>query len=423
MATLDLKQKTVTIIGAGRSGRAVADLVCRMNGKAKISESATPEEEDTDLLLWASRHQVEMEWGGHNQSFIEDSDEIVLSPGVRIDAEPVRWARERNIPVAGEIEFAARLCPVPIIAVTGSNGKTTVVNLIKNILEAAGRKACLCGNIGTPFSQYVLQLEGVDYVVLEISSFQLESIVRFRPHIAVFLNFSQNHLDRHKDIQEYFGAKKRIFLNQTPDDYAVLNYQDPAVRALASELKARVIYFNDPGTAFQNSTFNPNQLAAMTVAQIAGVPEHISKKVFEEFKGVEHRLEWVRSLDGVDFINDSKATTAEAGRWALSSIDKPIVMICGGKDKNIDFSVLKDLVQRKVKAMVVIGEAKEKLSKTFAATTDVVQCSSLKDAVVQAKRRAQPGDVVLFSPLCASFDMFTNFEERGKTFKEIVRDL
>lgn len=415
----DLKNKKVTIIGLKLSGMAAAELAAQHQGIVKISEGAPRDLFEQPLASWVLRSKVKMEFGGHTQKFIEDSNLVVISPGVRIDAECVRWAKNKKIPVIGEIELAWRFCRKPVVAVTGSNGKTTVSTLIARILEKAGKKVSLCGNIGSPFSRHVLEAGDKDFFVLEISSFQLESIAQFRPHTAVFLNFSENHLDRHKDIAEYFNAKKRIFMNQTKADFAVLNYENPMIRELAFKINAKVSYFNPPAQ-LPNGRFNPNQLAALEAGRVLGVDAKLGHMVFREFTGVEHRLEWVRNLGGIDFINDSKATTAEAGRWALMNADKPIVMICGGRDKNIDFSTLRNLVKQKIKKMAVIGEARIKLKKTFEDVIPVYECGGLEEAVFWARENAAQGDCVMFSPMCASFDMFANFEERGKIFKEIV---
>lgn len=420
---LDLKDKKVTVIGARRSGVAVANLVSRLNGFPKISDQGTPESSQTDLENLIAKDAIPMEWGGHSQEFIEDSDLLVLSPGVRIDALPVRWARAKQIPVIGEIELAWKFCPIPVIAVTGSNGKTTTVHLISKILEKAGKRVCLCGNVGNPFSQHVLELNDKDFVVLEISSFQLESIIDFKPFIALMLNFSQNHLDRHKDIEEYFAAKNRIFMNQDKNDYALLNFDEPRLKTLARGLKAKTTFFNSPEVLKNTTVKNPNQLAALAAAKILNIDESLCREVFKEFKGVEHRLELVRTLGEVDYINDSKATTAEAGRWALQSISNPIIMICGGKDKNIDFSVLKSLVKQRVKRMLAIGEAREKIRQTFQDTVEVEECPSLERALWRARDMARAGDCVLLCPMCASFDMFKDYEDRGRTFKEIVAKL
>lgn len=438
---MDLMGKTVVILGAQRTGTALARLVVRLQGKAKISEKRPADCVPAEFKEWASQHHVDLEFGGHTSSFVQESDVVVLSPAVPIHSTPVEWARARNIPVLGEIEFAAQFCSKPIIAVTGSNGKTTVSTLISQVIRAAGYGVCLCGNIGSPFSDYVLDLEDKDFVVLEISSFQLESLLApgspfrqtdvngrgwvkgFKPYIGLILNFSQNHLDRHKDLQEYFDAKKKIFLNQDAGDFAVLNAADSYLKNLAAELKSHVSYFDPSHPAPPGIEDNPNFLAVLEVGRILGISEQTCAEVFRRFTGVEHRLERVRQLNGVHFINDSKATTAEAATWALRRVEAPIVMICGGRDKNIDFRVVRDLVKQKVRKMFVIGEARAKLKAAFADLIDVEECGTLEEAVGKAQGEARGGTSVLLSPMCASFDMFKDYEERGRVFKEIVRGL
>lgn len=415
-----LAGKTVAIIGTARSGLAAARLVLHLQGTLRVSEQKNAEDIPDDVQRWVRQYTAAAEWGGHTRPFITASDLVVISPGVRIDAPVCQWAREAGIPVIGEVELASRVCPCPIIAVTGSNGKTTVAHLITRIIEQSAKTVRLCGNVGFPFSSCVLDLQGVDYVVLEVSSFQLETMIDFRPRVAVFLNFSENHLDRHHDIDEYFNAKKRIFMNQTAADHAVLNQNDARVAALAPELKAQVVFFGPPQ---DRPAGNPNFWAAQAVARILGIAPAVCEAVFGAFAGVEHRLEKVRTLEGIDFINDSKATTAEAGRWAIQSIGQPVILICGGRDKNIDFSGLKGLVRQKVKGMLVLGEARSKLSGTFRGDTDIQECDGLAQAVRKAREMAQPGDCVLLSPMCASFDMFKDFEERGRVFKDLVREL
>ena len=403
----NLKNKKVTIIGAARSGLAAADLVLRLGGIPKISEAKT----EVSIPLG-----VVFEKGRHTKEFIQDSDYVILSPGVRLDSQPVQWAKDKGIEIMGEVELAYRLCPCPIVAVTGSNGKTTTSTLIAEILKKAGRNVRLCGNIGSPFSSYVLNLKPTDTVVLEISSFQLESIVHFKPHVALWLNFSQNHLDQHKDLREYFEAKKKIFSNQDNNDFAILNFSQKEFHDLAKELKAKVLFF-------PSDVANPNYLAAMTVAQALGVSQDISQKVFAEFKALEHRLEFVRTLHGIDFINDSKSTTTEAGRWALERAQKPLIMICGGSDKHMDYTSLKSLVAQKVKHMVAIGQIREQIKKTFEDVVAIETTDSLVAAVEAARRKASRGDCVILSPMTASFDMFKDYEHRGKAFKEIVGQL
>lgn len=419
---MDLSQKKVTVIGLGRSGQAAARLLFRRNAVVRLSEQSAQADINEDFIQWARERQIPIEHG-HTAEFVTDSDLLIISPGVRIDAQPVRWAREKNIPVWSELELAARFCPARIIAVTGSNGKTTVTTLIKEILVKAGRRAITAGNIGSPLSDFVHELSDESWAVLEVSSFQLETIDRFKPHVAVFLNFSQNHLDRHKDLKEYFQAKKRLFLNQNENDFAVLNAADERVRMLAGELNARVVYFNggDPDEELLGA--NPNFKAAYRAARVIGIDPGLCVAVCQNFKGVEHRLEKVRCLGGIEFINDSKSTTVEAGRWALERIDKPIIMICGGRDKHIDFSPLRDLVSRKVKHLIVIGESRDKITRTFRSVVDTRQKDDLAQALHVARELARSGDCVLLSPMCASFDMFLNYEERGRIFKDLVKNL
>ena len=418
---MDLKGKTVTIIGAARSGIAAANLVMAAGGRAKITDAKPLAEIEKNLAGLKNRDSVLVESGAHTKDFVTSSDLVVASPGVWRDAEPVQWARANGRPVWSEIEFAWRFCTKPVIAVTGSNGKTTTVTLITNVLEAGGKKVRLCGNVGTPFAQHVLESADLDFFVVEISSFQLELIETFRPHIAAILNFSQNHLDRHKDMQEYLEAKKRIFLNQTSADYALLNRRDSFVRPLANEVRSKVRWFNHEG-----ETRNPDHLAVLEVARILGIPDAIADKVIEEFPGVEHRLEKVRVLDGVKYINDSKATTDESGRWALMNIKGPIIMICGGSNKKLDYSVLRDLVARTVKKMIVLTRdevVRQELHRAFDGAVPLEDHTDMKEAVRSARAQAMSGDSVLLSPMTASFDMFKNYEERGRVFKQIVKEL
>ncbi|NTV28473.1 MAG: UDP-N-acetylmuramoyl-L-alanine--D-glutamate ligase [Candidatus Omnitrophica bacterium] len=418
---MELKNKKVTIIGAARSGIAAATLVQQLGGRPKITDAKPLAAIEQALAEVGDRSLIDIESGGHTRGFVTDSDLVVASPGVKRDAEPVRWAQEAGIPVWSEIELAWRYCKKPVIAVTGSNGKTTTVTLIARVLEAGGRKVCLCGNVGTPFSRFVLSQDTPDYFVVEISSFQLELVETFRPRVAVLLNFSQNHLDRHADMQEYFDAKKRICMNQTPEDFVVLNARDEMVCRLAGEVRSQVRLFNREG-----ETRNPDHLAVLEVARIVGVPDEVTLRVFETFPGVEHRLEKVRLLNGVEYINDSKSTTVESGRWALSNVPGPIILLCGGHDKGMDYSVLRELVGKTVRKMIVLTReevARQSLHQAFEGVVPLEDQSDMEAAVRSACAQARHGEKVLLSPMFASFDMFTNFEERGRVFKEIVNRL
>jgi UDP-N-acetylmuramoylalanine--D-glutamate ligase len=360
---------------------------------------------------------IEIELGSHSQAFIKGTDLVVVSPGVDNHSLPVVWAESLRIPIISEIELAWVLCPATIIAVTGTNGKTTVATLVGRILEASGRRVFVCGNIGNPFSGQVNLMQPQDFVSLEVSSFQLERIDKFKPKIAVMLNFSCNHLDRHKDIEDYLKAKKRIFLNQDKNDYLVLNKDDPILRGLAKEASAKLVYFN------QSRNLNPNYSAVMVVADILGIDKKIVLDVLANFKGVEHRLEYVGQLNGIEFINDSKATTVESTVWALDNIARPVILIAGGRDKGLDFRQLRSSLGKKVKSVILIGEAKEKIKQALADILSISEADSLPQAIKLAWSQAEKGDSILLSPMCASFDMFANFEERGNCFKQAVKEL
>jgi UDP-N-acetylmuramoylalanine--D-glutamate ligase len=410
------KERKVLIVGLARSGLACANLLYDLGAKVYVTDN----QDNTSTRLNASKiksKEVKIELGRHSQEFIRDKDVLVLSPGVPNDAMPVIWAQQFNIPIISEIEFAWILCPATVIAVTGSNGKTTVTTLIGKILEASGRRVFVCGNIGNPFSQEIEKMKEDDFVSLEVSSFQLERIIKFKPKISVILNFSANHLDRYKNMQEYLAAKKKIFLNQDETDYLVLNRQDPVLRQLAQEANAKAVYFT------QAQGLNPNQAAVSAVGSILGIGQDLISGVFRDFKGIEHRLEFVAEVNNIKFINDSKATTVESVIWALENIHNPILLIAGGKHKGLDYSVILDLVRSKVKNVVLIGEAREKIKVAFRGFSAIEEADTLEDAVSKAFLKASPGDCVVLSPMCSSFDMFTDYEERGNVFKKAVYEL
>lgn len=410
------KNKRVTVVGFGSSGLASANLLYSLGARVWVTDNKDNPQQQANLSKLSSK-RVKVELGRHTKTFIKDKDLVVISPGVPDDALPVLWAKDFKIPIISEIELAWGLCPGKVIAVTGSNGKTTVTTLISRILEAKGENVFTCGNIGNPFSGEVAKIREKDFVSLEVSSFQLEHIKGFKPKIAVILNFTPNHLDRYKDVKEYLKAKKRIFMNQDETDYLILNNHDPVLRGLAQETKSKVIYF------CETKDLNPNQSAVLAVGKILGIDENTILNVFKEFKGIEHRLEFVTELNNIKFINDSKATTVDSCIWALKNINNPIVLIAGGKDKGLDYNPILDLAREKVKVVVLIGEAREKLRYAFMKYLSIEEADTLEEAVGVAYSKARPGYCVLFSPMCSSFDMFSNYEERGKCFKKAVFDL
>jgi UDP-N-acetylmuramoylalanine--D-glutamate ligase len=289
--------------------------------------------------------------------------------------------------------------------------------LIGLVLEAAGKHAVVCGNIGNPFTGEVSKIASGDYVVLEVSSFQLEKIINFKPYIALITNLKSNHLDRYNNLKDYIGAKKRVFLNQDGGDFLVLNSQDSVVAGFAGDSRAQVGYFKEePG-------LNPNQAAVMRIAQILGISQEICAGVFAGFKGLEHRMEEVARINQVTFINDSKATTVESAMWALRNVPQRCVLIAGGKDKGLDYRLIMDLAKHKVRAFVLIGQAREKIKAAIAGQLPIEEAQDLQDAVIKAYNKAEAGDWVLLSPMCSSYDMFTDYEQRGKVFKGIVKGL
>jgi UDP-N-acetylmuramoylalanine--D-glutamate ligase len=407
------RDKKITVVGLARSGLACANLLYELGGHVSITDNRDCDATRLNISRLKSK-EIRVELGRHSEGFIAARDFVVISPGVPQSALPILWARQRNIPVISEVEVAWILCPATIIAASGSNGKTTVTTLIGKILEEKRYKVFTCGNIGNPFTGEVEKMGQDDFVSLEISSFQLENIQKFKPKIALILNIAVNHLDRYKNMQEYIDAKKRIFLNQDGNDYLVLNGQDPELRKLAREAKSSVSYFE------QTPDLNPNQAAVCAIGKILGINQDICRKVFLEFKGIQHRLEFVERINEVTFINDSKATTVDSAIWALSNINQPIILIAGGRHKGVDYRAILDLARKKVKEVILIGEAKELMEEAWGGYLSIHKAESLRDAIKTAFTKASPGDCVLLSPMCSSYDMFLDYEERGSAFKEAV---
>ncbi|MDD5120639.1 MAG: UDP-N-acetylmuramoyl-L-alanine--D-glutamate ligase [Candidatus Omnitrophica bacterium] len=410
------KNKKVTIVGLARSGVACANLLYSLGAIVSVTENKdNAQTREASAKLCSQEISVEM--GKHSRNFINNADLVVISPGVPLTSEPIKWAAQFNKPVISEIEVGSILCPARIIAVTGANGKTTVTTLIGCVLKEAKKNVFVCGNIGKPFCGDVGQMQEGDFVLLEVSSFQLEAIKDFKPQIAIILNLTPNHLDRYNNMQEYLDAKKRIFLNQDHDDFLVLNAEDHALSGIKGEANSKVVFFN------KRQGFNSNQSAVLCVGKILGLDEGLMLKVFSEFKGIEHRMEELRQIKGVRFINDSKATTADSAVWAINNVNAPIILIAGGRHKGIDYRVILEPARGKVKKAILIGEAKEKIAASLRGEIQIEMSASLEDAVKRAYGLAEPGYTVLFSPMCSSYDMFKDYEERGREFKRIVAEL
>ncbi len=410
------KGKNITIVGLARSGLACANLLHGLGAYVRVTDI----NDNTQTRSFAARlssKDIQVELGGHSEYFIRQAELVIISPGVPSNAQPILWAKRFAKPVISEIELASMLCPAEIIAVTGSNGKTTVTTLIGKIISESGKKVFVCGNIGNPFCAEVEKLKKGDFVVLEVSSFQLEMIKDFKPKIAVILNLTPNHLDRYNNIQEYLDAKKRIFMNQDKSDFLVLNTDDPLLKAAVSEAKSKVFFFDKEGG------LNPNQNAVIAVGKILKIELENMLSVFRKFKGLEHRMEEVAEINGVKFINDSKATTADSAIWAMSNISAPIILIAGGRHKGINYRVILGTARNKVKQAFLIGEAKDIIAADLNGGFPIEKVDTLKEAITRSYEQSKPGDYILFSPMCSSFDMFKDYEQRGEAFKKIVLDL
>ena len=424
------KGRRVTAVGLGRSGQAAAVLLHRAGCRVRMTDHrSTPElREAADRLLAGGVDAVEL--GGHTRGSLAGAELVVVSPGVPDASAPLQWAAQDGIPVMGEIDLAFHFCQAPVIAVTGTNGKSTAVTLIAAVLAAAGRSAVACGNLGVPFSSVIDRLSPSSVAVVEVSSFQLLACEAFRPHIGVLLNLGTNHLDRHRDPAAYLAAKARVFQRQDASDWAVLNAADGRIAALARQLRAQVAWFgggkgHPPALRLAPETLRaltPGLQAVLQVARLAGVADPLAWQAMRAFRGLEHRLEPVATVRGVAYVNDSKSTTPDSLVYALQRTRGPVVLIMGGRDKGMDFSQLAaPLHEPRVQGIVLIGEARARLRPMLNGSTLVRESATLSGAMAEAARLAAPGTTVLFSPGCASFDMFRDFEERGRAFKALVR--
>jgi UDP-N-acetylmuramoylalanine--D-glutamate ligase len=445
---MELTGKRVLVVGLGRSGVASALFLQSRGARVTVSDAKSEDQlrEQIPTLLDAG---IAVETGAHGERTFRDQDLIVVSPGVPVDAEPLVQARALGQPVIGEIELASQFLPGPIVAITGSNGKTTTTTLVGEILASSGVKTLVGGNIGTPAISFADRATPETVIVLEVSSFQLETISSFRPRVAVVLNVTPDHLDRHRTFAAYVDAKARIFENQQADDFAVLNADDPTCVELAGRTNAQVFWFSrehevesgafvrDGQVIFRRDALAQvvlavseiplkgshnleNILAAVCAGVLMGcVPEKIRRAIVN-FKAVEHRLEFVATIGGVEYYNDSKATNVDATMKALQSFPSNIHLILGGKDKGSDYTLLNDLLRERVKSVYTIGAAAEKIQSHIKGATQIVSSGTIESAVKQASATAQPGDIVLLAPACASFDQFQNYEHRGRVFQDLV---
>jgi UDP-N-acetylmuramoylalanine--D-glutamate ligase len=442
-----VKNKKVSILGAARSGLAAAQLLAKKGATIFLSDISqnrlTPELEQKLTVAG-----IKYEFGRHSDRLF-DADFLVISPGIPLKAGVIQEAMRRKIPVVSEIELAFWYAYCPIIAVTGSNGKSTTTSLIAHLLQAAGKKAVACGNLGKPFSEAVLETsedKEMDYFVVECSSFQLETISLFAPHCAVLLNLTPDHLDRYDSFEAYAQSKMAIFSHQNIEKYAVLNFDDPNVMRLA-KTKARVLPVSMKPMEGAVAWYDNNMLYIRSGDDIAALPadeillpgEHNRYNILsalsavvpflksldgleaglKSFRSIPHRLEFIAEIDGVLYYNDSKATNLDSVKVAIRSFKSPVHLILGGRDKNGDFTELAQLLTRHVRHIYTIGEAAEKIERQLRGFP-MTHSGDLKQAVADAAGRAHSGEIVLLSPGCASFDQYKNFEERGEHFRNLV---
>jgi UDP-N-acetylmuramoylalanine--D-glutamate ligase len=442
----DVTGKRVTVAGAARSGLAAAELLARRGARVTLSEMRS-EAPETEPL---ARLGVQLELGGHQAPTFADADLVVLSPGVPPETPAIQAARDRRVPVIAEIELASRWLQGRVIAITGTKGKSTTTALTGRMLEAAGFKVTVGGNIGAPLSAQVSESTPDTLHVVETSSFQLEQIDTFHPWIAVMLNFSPDHLDRHPTVDAYGAAKARIFENQNARDFAVINADDPTVLELARRGRATARLFARSGSIARGTVVEDgwivdrrqdlaarlvpleaihllgphlvnDVMAAATVGAIAGAAPEAMTAAVDAFRGLEHAMELVGEVDGVRFVNDSKATNVESALRSIESFERDLVPIIGGKFKGGDLRLLREPLRARAKAVVAIGEARPLVREALADVIEVLEADTFAEAVDRAFALAKPAGVVLLAPACASFDMFRDYAERGRRFKDEVK--
>ncbi|ABZ84614.1 udp-n-acetylmuramoylalanine--d-glutamate ligase, putative [Heliomicrobium modesticaldum Ice1] len=440
------------VVGAGKSGIAAARTLARLGAAVTLCDTKTLEDLPFRKELEAAG--VVLHGGGYPSLREGGFREVVMSPGVPLTVPPAREAQEQGLAITGELEIAYCLSLAPFIAITGTNGKTTTTSLVGAILKAAGRNPFVGGNIGQPLVEEAQRLTADRWVVAEVSSFQLETTDQFHPRASLILNITPDHLDRHGDMENYRAIKARIFRNQGSEDITVLNYDDPLVRTLAADCRSRVLFFSrlqkmEHGAYVDGGMIRfagpegdmavaavdrlqikgahnvENALAACALTVGLGIAPAVVAQAMIDFQPVEHRMEPVGTVEGVAYVNDSKGTNPDASIKAIESYDRPVILIAGGKNKGSDFSELAEIIKKRVKAVVLVGQAAPVLEAALRkAGVEAIKLVDTFDAtVLEAAQMAEPGDVVLLSPACASLDMFPNYEVRGQVFKDLVRQL
>jgi UDP-N-acetylmuramoylalanine--D-glutamate ligase len=426
------RNKNITIFGLARSGVAAAKRLLTAGAQVMITEKKPAGEVDINIIKELQMLGIKVELGGHTEQSVTSAELIVVSPGVHLDIPILEKARAKGIPIISEIELAYHFLKKPIIAVTGTNGKTTTTTLIGEMLKAGGKKVSVAGNIGNPLVE--VNDTDLDYVVAEISSYQLETIRDFKPWISVILNIQPDHLERHKTMEEYIKMKARVFENQTGDDYVVYNLDDPAIAKMVQSAQAKLIGFtkSHPGIItlpleeirIPGKHNLENALAAANAVYLCGIKSDVVAEVLRTFPGVEHRIEFTALVNGVEYYNDSKATNPDSTLVALETFrGKGVILILGGRDKGVSLDALAARVKELVKGVVLIGEAADRFEAALRAVgyNFIQRADAMTSAVKLSAFLAKPGEIVLLSPACASFDMFHDYEERGRVFKACVK--
>lgn len=451
---MDVKGKRALVVGLGKSGIASAQFLATRGARVTVSDTRSQSELKNQIPALLERG-IAIETGGHGERTFQNQDLIVVSPGVPSNVPQLVQARAQGIPVIGEIELAARFLKGKIVAITGSNGKTTTTTLCGDLIASASKRTLVGGNIGTPVILLVDDSTDDTFDLIEVSSFQLETIETFHPHIAVVLNITPDHLDRHGTLEAYTAAKARIFENQTQADFSVLNLDDPGSAGLKAKARGVLCWFTrkqslsgsqigafvrDEEILWRDDNADEpvmpvseiplkgahnleNVLAAVTVGRLCGCDAKSIRNSVRKFKAVEHRLQYIATIGGVEYYNDSKATNVDATIKAIESFPGNIHLILGGKDKDSDYTLLNDLLRQRVKRVYTIGAAADKIRSHVQSAVEVLPCGTLANAIERAHDLARSGEVVLLAPACSSFDQFENYEHRGRTFRALVEQM
>jgi UDP-N-acetylmuramoylalanine--D-glutamate ligase len=448
---ITMRNKKVAVIGLGNSGLNAALLLNDIGDIVRVTEGADNAGVRKNAAILDEK-KIACEIGRHTKDFMKDSEFAVISPGVEGSSPAVSWANEFNVPIISEMELGYRHCKGKIIAITGTNGKSTVTTLIGEMLKDGHKDTVVCGNIGNSLCGEIGRINEGTWVVLEVSSFQLERVVDFKPAIAVILNITDDHMDRYGKFDDYFNEKLKIFKNQSPNDVLILNRDAEELTGLPNKARSKVLYYSR--LAMTNGSYIKggriacaagigqeegvcdlkdvrlkgqhnieNVLAGVLVGSLAGVGPDSIRGTLKNFTGLRHRFETVSIIDGVEYIDDSKGTTVDSTLRALESCARPVILIAGGKDKNSDYSLIRDIVKKKVKCLVLIGEAKGRIKESLGRDVDTREAATMQEAVELSRTLANADDLVLLSPMCSSFDMFKDYKERGDVFKKTVLGL